>query len=52
MAVDSQSLGHVQAGLSLPAGQQIEPLEAGFLAPMMCMVYTRLEAVRILADDR
>jgi hypothetical protein len=50
MAGDAQSLGHLQAGLRLPTGQPRAPLESGVLTPVMFLLYTRLEAVRILVD--
>jgi hypothetical protein len=50
MAGDSQSLGHLQAGVRLPTGQPRAPLASGFLPPVMCLLSTRLEAVRILVD--
>jgi hypothetical protein len=38
MVMNTQELGHVPAGLSLPAGQPIEHLEPWFLATIMCML--------------
>jgi hypothetical protein len=52
MAVNSQELGHLHAGLSWPTGQHIQHLEPWFLATITFMLEPLLEDVRILSYDR
>jgi hypothetical protein len=52
MAMDPQQLGDILARVRLPARQQIEHLQARFLAPVMFMLYPLLESLRILSNNR
>jgi len=38
VAMDAQQVRHLLAGVGLPAGQQVEHLEPGSLAPVMFML--------------
>jgi hypothetical protein len=52
MAVDSQQLGDVPACLGLTAGQQIEHLEAWFLAAITFALQALLQGLYILRNNR
>jgi hypothetical protein len=52
MAMDTQQLGDVLAGLHLPAGQPREPLQPWCLATVMCMWGPLREGRRIRSNDR
>ena len=52
LAVDSQALGHLQAGLSWPTGQHRQHLEPWLLATITFLWEPLLEDVRILSHDR
>jgi hypothetical protein len=52
LAMAPQELSHVPAGVGLPTGQEVEPLEPWSLATILCVLQARLEGCRLFTNDR
>jgi hypothetical protein len=52
VAMDAQQARHVLAGAGLPAGQQVQHLQAGLLVGVMLMMLALLEHRDLFGDRR